>query len=536
MRFVRTSLTLYTWLFKRLPLGYSFGLILFLTLYYAFLFPLLTYYVGPRVVARLVGLEGLGEATLNRFGLVPIFSALLTVVFCAAGPIAANLPAAWLYARFRRKTGRTFKMASASPSKEPAKGLIRNDARIGIVLAGGGAKGAYQAGALKGLFEFLKREEALGQVQMIAGTSIGSWNALFWLSGSMSGAAPCSIEQWWNALDAKSLIVPAPFLPMRQNYLLGTDPWRDEFDRLFGAGTAAGQSLLALCEGAHPFHFYFTRSNVPLGRLEFTTNNAEVEATHPYLPGTRPRPPVPPGTYSIARSLQDIKDAVFSSMDLPPLFPYSTLSSQTTSYECEDGGVIDNLPIRFGTEIEHCDLLFVFPLNASFVEAVNHRSITQRLMRVMNVRQGVLERNAFKMLYLYNELAELRLALHEADRALLAIGRDTMGRDKSSEKLGMAIRAAEERLRDQESDPGSADAISRGLRRNHSPVEVFSICPAPELLIDTTEFWKTREAGEAFRRMYDVTRLELDKHFMRPPEDVEMVVVSPLMVSYFRDF
>ena len=43
--------------------------------------------------------------------------------------------------------------------------------RIGIVLAGGGAKGVYQAGALRALWEFLKREDALKYVRAVTGTS-----------------------------------------------------------------------------------------------------------------------------------------------------------------------------------------------------------------------------------------------------------------------------------------------------------------------------------------------------------------------------
>ena len=55
---------------------------------------------------------------------------------------------------------------------------------IGIILAGGGAKGAYQAGALKAIHDFLSRHNAHDKVRMIAGTSIGSWNAVFWLAVS----------------------------------------------------------------------------------------------------------------------------------------------------------------------------------------------------------------------------------------------------------------------------------------------------------------------------------------------------------------
>jgi len=53
---------------------------------------------------------------------------------------------------------------------------------IGIVLAGGGAKGAFQAGAMKAIYQFLAEGNALDKVTAISATSIGSWNALFWLA------------------------------------------------------------------------------------------------------------------------------------------------------------------------------------------------------------------------------------------------------------------------------------------------------------------------------------------------------------------
>jgi Patatin-like phospholipase len=51
--------------------------------------------------------------------------------------------------------------------------------RIGFVLAGGGAKGVYQAGAMKAIYESLTSRNAQSSVCSVAGTSIGSWNALF---------------------------------------------------------------------------------------------------------------------------------------------------------------------------------------------------------------------------------------------------------------------------------------------------------------------------------------------------------------------
>ena len=70
-----------------------------------------------------------------------------------------------------------------------------------------------------------------------------------------------------------------------------------------------------------------------------------------------------------AKTIQDLKTAVFSSMDLPPLFPYFTIDDGLF----EDGGVVDNLPLRFATELKSCDFLFVLPLNATFNEKVKQQ-------------------------------------------------------------------------------------------------------------------------------------------------------------------
>ena len=98
--------------------------------------------------------------------------------------------------------------------------------------------------------------------------------------------------------------------------------------------------------------------------------------------------------------------AVYASMDLPPLLPYMNIRTGRNEL-FEDGGVVDNLPMRFGTEIEQCNLLFVLPLNASFAEKASETSMSKRLFRVMDIRQGVLERNSIKMARLYNDKVHL---------------------------------------------------------------------------------------------------------------------------------
>jgi tetratricopeptide (TPR) repeat protein len=49
-------------------------------------------------------------------------------------------------------------------------------------------------------------------------------------------------------------------------------------------------------------------------------------------------------------------------------------------------------------------------------------------------------------------------------------------------------------------------AINRALHRKHKMVQVFSICPEPELIINTAEFWKTRESGVASERQRRMRR------------------------------
>src|SRR5205085_6201917 len=56
-----------------------------------------------------------------------------------------------------------------------------------------------------------------------------------------------------------------------------------------------------------------------------------------------------------------------------------------------------------------------------------------------------------------------------------------------------------------------ADLADRAQMRRHQRVQVFAICPAPKLIIDTTEFWKRKAAGRAFRLMQQATAAELEK-------------------------
>ncbi len=66
---------------------------------------------------------------------------------------------------------------------------------VGIVLSGGGAKGAFEVGALSVLLPWLKRSGHI--LKAISGTSIGAFNGAFVASGQFN-----ELEQIWRAFDS----------------------------------------------------------------------------------------------------------------------------------------------------------------------------------------------------------------------------------------------------------------------------------------------------------------------------------------------
>jgi predicted acylesterase/phospholipase RssA len=452
------------------------------------------------LASRLLAAAGLPAAMAKNVLLTVGLEGLFTGALLLFGTFVSYNAAAWVSRHWRARP----RMVVSGPIPLPPVRGAQVDSlraeRIGIILAGGGAKGAYQAGALKAIYEFLELHGAVGKVKMIAGTSIGSWNAMFWLADLVKPDASgvSTHEEWWRSIAVNRVMNFDSYWPLRKNSFALATPWRQLFREIFVATPAVQAQLASLFPGGGPAdrHFYFTRSNVGRGTLEFSTNWIV--------------PNVAPDTYtaivglSLPQALQSMEDAVFASMDIPPLFPYAEIPnplSKAPEY-FEDGGVVDNLPISFGTQFENCDLLFVLPLNASYDARVNRTSIMRRLFRVMDERQGVIERNAFKMAYLYNELAALRNAAPPT-----AASRSPL--------------------------------VARALARQHRSLGIFSICPDQPLEIGTAEFWKPTEARAAFERMYVATRKELQQNFAAAtdPTWIRVAVVAPNGgVRYVDDF
>jgi NTE family protein len=491
---ISTGLNVFSWLFIRLPLGFSLPFA-GMSLWWVFggfrlandnlATPLATT-VGSFLEAQLPKfIDAALIAGLESFVHAAMVIALFAVGFVAAYNISAFLN--WTLVILKLKPV----PYSAGPPQIPEAGRVEDDpfkniSRIGIVLAGGGAKGAYQAGAMKAIYRFLAQHAALEKVRVISSTSIGSWNALFWLGNLIKPETDWdrrSIhERWWRSISAKSLTAPSWYVPFFRNAFLSTLPWQQSFDELFARQDVKRQLLNST------IHFYFTRSDVRSGQLNCATNNAAP-------------PQIPRVSYECLDSQRDpaaylegVKAGVFASMDLPPLFPYAQRGDRLF----EDGGVIDNLPITFPA-VEGCDLIFILPLNSDFEQEPNQKSVLARLLRVMEVRQGVLERAGFKMLYLYNELAALR---HQID-------------------------AAEPPAPDQ--GEHAYAPLASALRRRNEQINVFAICPLKSFVeetINTRELWKRKESGAAFDIMNNATAKTLPGFDFEAQDAVRVALVS----------
>jgi predicted acylesterase/phospholipase RssA len=94
----------------------------------------------------------------------------------------------------RRKLEEERHKFRSSLSAETVREWTRHDQRIGVVLSGGGARGAYEAGVL------LAFQDAQLPTHIIAATSIGSINAAFYAAHSETvvGNAEQAVEAWYD--------------------------------------------------------------------------------------------------------------------------------------------------------------------------------------------------------------------------------------------------------------------------------------------------------------------------------------------------
>jgi len=412
-------------------------------------------------------------------------------------------------------SGTTLAQAMGQRRREYVEFFAGHIERIGIILPGGGARGVYQAGALKAVYDFLRQYNALGKVKMIAATSTGAWNAMFWLTGLMESAKPraVTLETWWKENQFSRLIdFPWLWIPFVTNFHYRPGPWREQFAELFR------KRLDPLFVGAPATHFYFTRADIRLGALGYSTNWSGVKQVIEKLgvdkqDGYRFIDVIEADGDQLRRTA----DAVFASLGQAPLLP-----GEVQGGLFEDGDTIDPVPLRFATPIENCDLVFVLPSHGPL--ETEGRSLEHRMRRLVDLQRGALERAALKNADTINRVAE------RFER--LQFGAETIA--SNGHIAGIAEDAVS----------GLHEEIEE-FNRAYKRLYLFTAGPTGKVKIASAGYGNRRLTADAFDLMYAQTLAELQHRFFEDiePEDSQVVMIdgiergdagNPVKPSYRR--
>lgn len=200
-------------------------------------------------------------------------------------------------------------------------GSVMNDKakKVGLVLQGGGALGAYEAGAIKRIYELGYRPEIL------TGTSIGALNAAV-LAAPLYGEAHETLLEMWDYLGHEH-----PF-PLFQNYNTAyTSLGHPRFFKLHGTlfGMGRRPSIYDISPALETMQRYidFDRLNAPEApTVVVTATNVVSGETERFSNRTHTLTP----------------EHIMASGALPPSFPPIEIDGE----HYWDGGIYDNTPIQ----------------------------------------------------------------------------------------------------------------------------------------------------------------------------------------------
>lgn len=207
--------------------------------------------------------------------------------------------------------------------------------KVGLVLAGGGAKGAYQIGALKAI-RALKIER---YIQVVSGTSIGALNAMLFLQGDLEKAE----ELWVNI--SKEKILPSDTKDLVARGILITlgakniNFVKKYMPKALEAGNISRSGLLDIMN-----EYLDLNKVLDSGKICYATCT-EI-------------PDLVPKYFKINEyNIETIKSILLATSALPMIYD----SEEVESNKYLDGGMVDNTPIQpvYG---ENCDIIIVIHL------------------------------------------------------------------------------------------------------------------------------------------------------------------------------
>lgn len=226
--------------------------------------------------------------------------------------------------------------------------------RIGVVLEGGGGRGAYHIGVWKALEEAgLKK-----YVSAISGTSVGGLNAALFVQGDYDKA-----EEVWQGISVTNILSKK----LSKKKIIRTI---DELDEK-GFKLYVREGLLEIINDALDLSIFDDDSSIPCyvtcvrtkkikdGKDVFIKHKHDIQEVECYRP---------PKSYSKDKTdyfnmqefnYQDRKRILLATSAIPFIFPQEKIGD----YYYIDGGVKDNLPVKPLIEKEKCNKIVVVHLS-----------------------------------------------------------------------------------------------------------------------------------------------------------------------------
>ena len=212
--------------------------------------------------------------------------------------------------------------------------------KIGLVLSGGGANGAYEVG----VWRYMRELGLSKHVHVFSGTSIGAFNSLLFAQNE-----PSKSTALWNDLSADIVMPISKFkiLSMSIQLSIGAkivskfDKIGDWFlNKYWDSGKAPTEGLLAVL---NKYLDYEKIINSKIKCYATCTEMPECKATYCKLNDYTP---------------EEITKIIMASATLPTIFK----STEFNGKKYVDGGLVDNTPIEPAYK-EGCDYIIVVYLN-----------------------------------------------------------------------------------------------------------------------------------------------------------------------------
>ena len=198
-----------------------------------------------------------------------------------------------------------------------SRGDTMQKKKIGVVLGGGGGKGAYQIGVLRALEEY----KIMKKVTHISGTSIGAINMTVYLSGKSK-----KVQEVWSKIN--------------KNVALGKMTLKQV---LASRSLFSREGIIKIADDSINFE---------------KVRKSKVEAYAIAAPVGRGRKNAPYAFDVTKKNKDEIMNILLASSAIP--FVFEAVEINNVKYV--DGFGIDNVPVKLLKE-KGCELIFVVPLN-----------------------------------------------------------------------------------------------------------------------------------------------------------------------------